>query len=104
EASVRLRAAQRVEVAAHAEAAERLGVGAVLVPDGVERRAGTELPPRHRAAAQDAEVEVGDAGVGERRVRPGARRGELLEPAVLPAGHERLQVELEGESRAERPI
>src|SRR5260370_38444207 len=47
------------EIATEAEVAEWLGLSAVLVPDQIERRAGAELPSRHGAGADAAEIEVG---------------------------------------------
>ena len=54
---MRRRVGRAAQVAAEAEVADADGVGAVLVPDDVEGRAGTELPARYGAGAH--------AGTGE---------------------------------------
>jgi len=57
------------QIASETEVADGGGIGAVFVPDYVQRRAGAELPADDGAAADAAEIEIGIADrAGERRV------------------------------------
>ena len=102
---MRRRGGDGAQVAAETEVADRRDVGAVLVPDDVQRGAGTELPAHDGAAADAAEVEVGigrPAACTAEVARP--RRDERVVVVIVAGGDERLQIELEGEPRAERPV
>ena len=66
---MRRRVGGAAEVAAELEIAGADGVGAVLVPDDIERRSGAELPARDGAGADAAEVEVGIASFSPAALR-----------------------------------